>query len=202
MSERVWRIGELARESGVTVRALHHYDRLGLLVADSRTSGGHRCYSEADVRRLHRIVALRGFGFALEDIAVLLQGEPDQDPRELVREQLAVVGERIERAIALRDRLLGVLDGLDHAVEPSTSEFLRLIEETIIMNQPLTPEEFKRLAQRREEFARTLSAEDFAALLKSREEAVAAISPDERERLRATRARMIPPGVEIPGTAG
>jgi DNA-binding transcriptional MerR regulator len=195
--ERIWRVGELAREAGMTVRALHHYDRLGLLKPSSRTSGGHRCYTQADVRRLHRIVALRGFGFPLEDIAALLDAEPDQDPRDLIRQQLAVVGERIAQAMRLRERLLGVLDGLDHAVEPTTLEFLQLIEETITMNQPLTPEEFARLTQQREDYMRQLDAEQLAALTKRREEAFAAMSSAERERLHEQRARMVPPGSEI-----
>ncbi len=199
MAERVWRVGELARESGVTVRTLHHYDRLGLLVPSSRTSGGHRCYTRADVRRLHRIVALRGFGFGLEDIVAVLHAEPDQDPRDLVRQQLVLVEDRITRATGLRTRLLAVLDSLDHAVEPSTSEFLRLIEETITMNQPLTPEEFARLKRQREEHTRQLSPEELAALTKRREAAFAAMSPAERERLQAARAQMIPPGTEPSG---
>ncbi|MBF6059955.1 MerR family transcriptional regulator [Nocardia terpenica] len=199
MAERVWRVGELARETGVTVRALHHYDRIGLLVPSSRTSGGHRCYTQADVRRLHRIVALRGFGFPLEDIAAVLHAEPDQDPRDLIQQQLALVDERITRATGLRDRLLGVLDGLDRAAEPSTSEFLRLIEETITISRPLTPAEFARLTRQREEYARQSSSEELAALAKRRADAFAAMSPAERERLRAERAQMIPPGIETAG---
>ncbi|WP_433685184.1 MerR family transcriptional regulator [Nocardia sp. CA-119907] len=195
--DRVWRVGEVARESGVTVRALHHYDRLGLLVPSSRTSGGHRCYTQADVQRLYRIAALRGFGFALEDIAALLDAEPTLDPRELIRQQLVVVDQRIARAAALRERLLGVLDGLDDAVEPSTSEFLRLVEETISMNQPLTPEEFARLTRQRAEYTRQLGAEELAAMAQRREAAFAAVSPAERARMHAQRARMMPPGVEI-----
>ncbi|WP_433191773.1 hypothetical protein ACQP1G_23830 [Nocardia sp. CA-107356] len=68
-----------------------------------------------------------------------MRAEPTQDPRDLVRPQLAVVGERIARAAGLPERLLGVLDGLDPAVDPSTSKFLRSVAETISMNQPLTP---------------------------------------------------------------
>lgn len=192
MPEQVWRIGDLARESGVTVRALHHYDRLGLLTPSSRTSGGHRCYTEADARRLHRIVTLRGFGFPLHDIAAVLDAEPNLDPRNLVRQQLALLDERIGKAVALRGRLLGVLDGLDHAIEPSMSEFLRLTEETLTMNQPLTPEEFARLTRRRTEQAHRMSADELAALAKRREAAFAAMSPAERADLQARRAHSIP----------
>ncbi|MFJ1454974.1 MerR family transcriptional regulator [Nocardia sp. N2S4-5] len=199
MGERMWRIGELARETGVTVRALHHYDRLGLLPPSSRTSGGHRCYTESDVRRLHRIVALRGFGFPLEEIAGLLAAEPDSDPRSVVRQQLAVLDDRIAQAVALRSRLLGVLGGLDAQVEPSATEFLRLIEETIHMNQPLTQEEFDRMRQRRAEHTARLGPAELAALSQRREEAAAALSPAERERMAATRRRLLPPSITDSG---
>lgn len=67
-----WTVGELARAAGITVRTLHHYDRLGLLAASGRTSGGHRRYAEHDVARLYRVLALRGLGLALEQIPALL----------------------------------------------------------------------------------------------------------------------------------
>ncbi|WP_024804616.1 MerR family transcriptional regulator [Nocardia sp. BMG51109] len=198
MGERMWRIGELARETGVTTRALHHYDRLGLLVPSSRTSGGHRCYTGADVRRLHRIVALRDFGFRLDEIAALLDAEPEADPREVVRQQLAIVDERIARAVRLRSRLLGVLGGLGTVAEPSVTEFLQLIEETMTMSRPLTQEEFDRMRQRRQEFAAQLSAKELAALSKRREEALAVLSPEQRERMERERRRVLPPGWSPP----
>src|SRR4051794_36083355 len=97
MTERQWRIGELARATRVTVRTLHHYDRLGLLVPSSRTAGGHRCYTGEDVRRLHMIVALRGFGLSLRDIAATLAGG-GEDQREILERQLAETEERIRQA--------------------------------------------------------------------------------------------------------
>ena len=78
--QREWRIGELARATRVTVRALHHYDRLGLLVPSSRTAGGHRCYTGEDVRRLHTILALRGFG--LQGRRDVPQGKAESPQRE------------------------------------------------------------------------------------------------------------------------
>jgi len=64
-----WSIGELAGQTGLTVRTLRHYDELGLARPSRRTAAGHRRYAAEDVRRPHRIVALRGFGFALPEIA-------------------------------------------------------------------------------------------------------------------------------------
>ncbi|GAB2563227.1 MerR family transcriptional regulator [Nocardia heshunensis] len=192
MTERTWRVGELARETGVTVRTLHHYDRLGLVSASSRTGGGHRCYTAADVRRLHRVIALRGFGFALDEIAGLLAETPDHDPRELIRQQVEVLDERIARALRLRARLLGVRDGLDRVAEPSATEFLRLIEEMVTMNQPMTPEEFARMAQRREAAMAQLTEEQRAEMFRRREAAFAALSPADVERMQEERRRYLP----------
>jgi MerR family transcriptional regulator, thiopeptide resistance regulator len=79
-----WRVGDLARETGLTVRALHHYDRLGLLSPSSRTEGGHRCYTSADLRRLHHLIALRSFGLSLKEIKGVLDADAGRDPAALL----------------------------------------------------------------------------------------------------------------------
>ncbi len=65
---------EFAKEAGVTVRTLHVYDRMGLLLPASRTDSGYRLYGEAELERLEQILALRFVGFRLEHIKELLQG--------------------------------------------------------------------------------------------------------------------------------
>ena len=55
-------VGELAARAGLTVRTLHHYEQLGLLRPASRSDAGYRRYGEADVLRLHRVLALRDAG--------------------------------------------------------------------------------------------------------------------------------------------
>lgn len=66
-------IGELAKRTGVTVRTLHHYDQIGLLVPTGRSEAGHRRYSAQDVARLQQIVGLKQLGFRLlEEIKGLL----------------------------------------------------------------------------------------------------------------------------------
>src|SRR5213592_1835063 len=69
------RIGELAERAGLTVRTLHHNDRIGLVRASARTEAGHRRYSETDVRRLYQVVALRSLGVPLARIARALEGD-------------------------------------------------------------------------------------------------------------------------------
>ena len=66
-----YRVGEFAALTGVTVRALQHYDRLGLL-KPSRTESGHRVYRTGDELRVRHILALRAIGMSLHRIAELL----------------------------------------------------------------------------------------------------------------------------------
>lgn len=67
-------VSDVARLAGVSVRALHHYDEIGLLVPSDRSEAGYRLYSHADLSRLQEILLFRELEIALEDIAVLLAG--------------------------------------------------------------------------------------------------------------------------------
>jgi DNA-binding transcriptional MerR regulator len=104
MDERTWRIGEVATATGLTVRALHHYDQIGLVVPSARTSGGHRLYTDADLAVLYQVTTLRQLGVPLDQIAVLLAGRADV--RQLIDEQLAQVDRQIRTAARLREQLM------------------------------------------------------------------------------------------------
>ncbi len=125
--EQLWTIGELAVEAGVTVRTLRHYDNLDLLAPEERSGGGHRRYSRGDVERLYRILALRGLGFGLREIASLIDGDEGSLPAA-TRGQLARIDEQIEAAEQLRQRLRGVLQALDDTEEPSTEQLIDTME--------------------------------------------------------------------------
>lgn len=106
MGERRWRVGELAEAAGMTVRALHHYEEIGLLVPAARTRGDHRLYGEADVERLYRIRALRGLGMSLDDIRRAL--DDGSVLAEVLRAHLDRVELELERMTLLRDRLRSI----------------------------------------------------------------------------------------------
>jgi DNA-binding transcriptional MerR regulator len=74
MDPRTIRIGELARQSEVSVQTLRHYDRLGLLRPSEVTKAGYRLYTDADRARLELIRSLRALDFDLPTIARLLRG--------------------------------------------------------------------------------------------------------------------------------
>ena len=95
-----WTVGELARLAGVTVRTLHHYDRIGLLSPSGRTAAGYRQYAPADLDRLHQVLLYRELGFPLEEVATLLD-DPDADPAAHLRRQHRLLRERLERTQAM-----------------------------------------------------------------------------------------------------
>ena len=93
-------VGEVAALAGVTVRTLHHYDRIGLLSPSGRTSAGYRQYGPADLDRLHQVLLYRELGFPLEEVAALLD-DPSGDPAEHLRRQHRLLRDRLERTQAM-----------------------------------------------------------------------------------------------------
>jgi DNA-binding transcriptional MerR regulator len=93
-------VGEVAALAGVTVRTLHHYDRIGLLSPSGRTAAGYRRYSPADLDRLHQVLVYRELGFPLEEVATLLD-DPAADPAEHLRRQHRLLLDRMERTRAM-----------------------------------------------------------------------------------------------------
>ncbi len=68
----LFRARDFAERAGVTVRTLHHYDRLGLLKPSRYTQSGHRLYGEGELARLQQIVTLKFIGLPLKQIKELL----------------------------------------------------------------------------------------------------------------------------------
>ncbi len=96
-------VGEVAGIARVSVRALHHYDRIGLLRPVGRTPAGYRRYEPADLQRLQHILAYRDLGFGLDQIAQLLAD--GAEPLAHLRRQHRLLGERVE-ALQRMSRLI------------------------------------------------------------------------------------------------
>lgn len=100
---RQYSVGAFAARSGVSVRTLHHYDRIGLL-RPARTTSGHRRYTDADLLTLQQIRTLRYLGFSLRQIAALLRREDFhlvasmRIQRALLRQRIAAL-EQVARAL-------------------------------------------------------------------------------------------------------
>lgn len=99
---RGYPVGDVARLAGVSVRTLHHYDRIGLLTPSGRSTANYRLYSPDDLDRLRQILFYRELGFSLDDIAEALT---DIDTDDRLRRQHRLLRERQARTQALLDAL-------------------------------------------------------------------------------------------------
>jgi len=140
-------VGALAKASGLTVRALHHWDAQGLLVPAERTSAGYRRYGPGEVARLYRILALRRLGLSLEEIAGVLDRE-GPDLAGAVRAHLARVEQELAAHARLRARLVRILDALDRNGEPSLDQLIDTIEVMTMHERYYTPEQLEQLSRR------------------------------------------------------
>jgi len=119
-----WTVGQVADLLGVTVRTLHHYDEIGLLVPSERSRAGYRLYTDGDLTRLQQIVVYRRLELPLDEIARLLDG--DEDAVGHLRRQRDAVMIRL-------DELSEVVVAIDRALEramndqPATTEDLKAL---------------------------------------------------------------------------
>jgi len=117
MVNRTYQPHEFAKLAGVTIRALHHYDQLGLLKPGGRTAAGYRLYSDRDLVRLEQIVALKFIGFPLSQIRELLSHR-DLDIVATLRQQRQIIAEKrdhLDRAIRAIERAEQLVSSGEHS---------------------------------------------------------------------------------------
>ena len=95
MTSGSYTVGEIAALAHVSVRTLHHYDAIGLLVPSGRTAGGYRTYVDADLERLRRILYYRALEFGLDDIASML-ADPGTNADDHLRRQHRLLRDQID----------------------------------------------------------------------------------------------------------
>src|SRR5689334_21065428 len=108
---RTYRVADVARLSGVSIRTLHHYDAIGLLVPTGRTEAGYRLYADADLLRLQQILIQRELGLPLEAIRRSLD-DPRFDRRQALveqRRQLEAKGRALAEMLRAVDAALAVV---------------------------------------------------------------------------------------------
>ena len=93
-------VGRVAGLAGVSIRTLHHYDEVGLLVPGGRSAAGYRVYEKRDIERLQRILFYRELGFTLKEIAAIVDDPRTTDIGHLER-QRKLLDERIRRLRAM-----------------------------------------------------------------------------------------------------
>ncbi len=187
---------EFARLTGVTVRTLHHYDRLGLLKPRRYTEAGYRLYGECDFTRLQQIVMLKFIGLSLKDIKELLsQRELDLQmtlrlQREIVearRRHLDTVIQAIERA----EQAMASSDQPDWETFRQIVEVINMQNDMEWMKKYYTDEQLAELAERGTPEVLERGQRDWAALIKEVEAAISEGVDPKSEKAQALAARWL-----------
>lgn len=145
-----WKVGELARQTGLSVRTLHYYDEIGLLQPSERTASGHRLYTAGDIARLQQVRSLRQLGFSLEEIRAWLR-QPGCSARGVIQLHLERLRGQIEQLQRLRRRLEAIAARLDAAEEVSVAELTKTIEVMTMFEKfekYYTPEQMEEVKER------------------------------------------------------
>jgi DNA-binding transcriptional MerR regulator len=133
-NEIVWlKIGEVAKRTGIGVETLRFYERSGLLSQPARTEGGYRLYDSEALDTLEFIKRAQTLGFTLDEIKrIIAESRAGQSPcdevREIVRQRLAELDERLEQMQRYRDALTHTLNQWDQRGK-ADGHFCGLIEE-------------------------------------------------------------------------
>ncbi len=195
--ESLFKAREFAELTRVTVRTLHHYDRLGLLKPSRYSRAGYRLYSESDIARLEQIVALKFIGFPLNEIKNILKRGPFDLETTLRRQREAITEkrQRLDLAIQAIERAEYVVSASkDHGWET----FVKIIE-VINMQADMnwskkyySEEAQKEIEQRAATIPREVieqAQRDWAILIKEADAAVAGGEDPGSEKAQALAAR-------------
>jgi DNA-binding transcriptional MerR regulator len=147
MRPAMWKVGALARRTGLSIRTLHYYDEIGLLSPSRHTDSGHRLYGAEDVARLQQITSLRALGFSLEEIRDCLS-RPDFSPLHVVELHLARLREELDLRRQLYERLAALETGLRHFATPSADDLLETIEAMMVFERYFSKAQLERIAER------------------------------------------------------
>jgi MerR family transcriptional regulator, thiopeptide resistance regulator len=124
-TETAMTVGELAGLSGLTVRTLHHYDELGLVVPGARSAAGYRLYGDAEVERLQEVLFYRELGFGLDQIKAML-AEAAHDRHDALVRQRRLLEAKTERTLALIDAIDRAIDAERNGMKLSKEEMLEV----------------------------------------------------------------------------
>jgi DNA-binding transcriptional MerR regulator len=125
--KQYWKVGDLAKLTGLTVRTLRFYDQIGLLSPSAATESGHRLYDDEDLSRLYRIVSLKELGLSLDEVKAALTGRGIA-PLEVVGLQIERAQEQIRRQQKLLDQLRHVSKLMQGKGQVTVDDFTTLLQ--------------------------------------------------------------------------
>ena len=159
-------VGQLSRLTGLTIRALHHYDAIALLSPSQRSEAGYRQYTQSDVVRLYRIQALQRLGLSLAEIGAALDRDA-QSLEQLMAQQLIQLDEQIARATLLRAQLQMVHERLQSGGSPEVDDWLATLDMIGAYDRHCSPAELRKLLDHRND-----STDAWRALIREVREAM------------------------------
>jgi DNA-binding transcriptional MerR regulator len=159
------KIGELAKRTGVTIRALRHYDEIGLLSPSSRSEGGFRLYSLEDVGKLYRIQALCRLNLPLAEVQEILTAGKATFP-EIMEKQIAFLNRQISHAVALRDHLAELQSRLHQPAALTIDDWVAALAQMSAVSKYFNDDERRALVAQRASVNETYDKEK-AALITS-----------------------------------
>jgi DNA-binding transcriptional MerR regulator len=191
---KLYRVQEFAELAGVTVRALHHYDRLALL-RPRRTEAGYRLYGIRELERLEQVVALKFLGIPLKQIKLLL----DHDSRQL-SDVLQSQRRALEEKRRWLDQAIGAIRDAERAIHPDRQtdaavlkkiiEVIEMQDNADFMKQYYSEAAQGKMAERKEQWTPELQAATTQAWTDLFREVEAALGDDPAsEKVQALAAR-------------
>lgn len=108
---KTYTVKQVSEFAGISIRTLHHYDKTGLLIPYSRTTGGYRLYSEEDLLKLQQILFFRELEFPLREIGSIM-ANPSFDQIEALENHNKILEKRISRLKNLQKTINNTIDKL------------------------------------------------------------------------------------------
>lgn len=108
-------VGEVAKLAHVSVRTLHHYDSIGLLVPSERSESGYRLYGEADLEKLQQVLFFRELGFGLDQITQIMR-DPTFDRREALEMQRRMLADKTAQLQHMIEAVDAAIDSMERGV--------------------------------------------------------------------------------------
>ncbi len=136
----MYKISEVAKLSGVSVRMLHHYDNIGLLIPSEKSDKNYRLYSDEDVKRLYQILIFKELEFSLKEIKNILDDE-NFDREKALRLQRELIVEKRKRMDNILNSIDEVIDNLEGDKAMSNKDFKAFSYEEIKKHEEKYKEE-------------------------------------------------------------
>lgn len=149
MEAITFKVGDLSKRTGLSIRTLHYYDEIGLLAPSHRTESGYRVYGKQNIIRLQQIITLKQIGFSLEDVRSCLDNG-DRAFAEMVQLHIAKVRKQTELSQQLLQRLESIEQTAAKLDAVPVEEVLQIIQVMDMLENYYSPEQLETLKQRQE----------------------------------------------------